>query len=310
MQSGNGVDRSKRIVGPRSADEGFAIAVVIWVLGLVAALTFGLVVAARVAADASSLALAAAKAQMAADGAVMLAIEDLLASSARRDNRVFPMGDTGRTCTIAGADLRVTVMDEGGKVDLNAAPERLLAALLLGLGLSKDRAQPLAAAIVEYRGSNSKRSLEQARAAYAAVGRRGPKTAPFVAVEEIGQVLGFDDALATALLPHITVHSESAGVDSTVAAEPTLVAIERGVAQLDVLASGVTSGGRLPAEFAASSTNKAFAIEAAATTPTARFTRHSVVVLSGAQGQPYRIASWVQGPAAAPADPKVPPTGC
>jgi general secretion pathway protein K len=163
-------------------------------LGIVAALSFSLVVATRISSDATSLALATTKAQLAADGAAMLAIVDLVQSAGDRERRRFPSREPGRTCALAGADVHVSVWDEGGKVDLNAAPESLLAALLVGTGIPVDRGKSLAAAITEYRGSPSKRTLDEARAAYGAASRAGPKLAAFAVVEELGQVLGFDES--------------------------------------------------------------------------------------------------------------------
>src|SRR5690554_3263109 len=108
-----------------------------------------------------------------------------------------------------GVPVQVRVVDESGKVDLNAADPQLLGALMVVLGAEPDEAERLAAAIADWRDADD---LGQVAGAaedpqYAAAGLPyGAKDAPFEAVSELELVLGMPADLAARLAAHVTVH--------------------------------------------------------------------------------------------------------
>ena len=112
-----------------------------------------------------------------------------------------------------GQRLVISVTDESGKVDLNAADERLLQALLAGAGVPSSRA--VTEAIMDFRDNDNIRRPQGAETEeYAAAKRVGPKNAPFSVIEEIEQVLGVDSEIARHLRPHLTVYSGAPGIDT------------------------------------------------------------------------------------------------
>ena len=141
--------------------------------------------------------------------------------------RRFAVGEKPFVCDAGeGRRLAVSITDEAGKVDLNAASDRLLQALLVGVGASKG----LADAIIDYRDDdNSKRPQGAERDEYSAAGRPGPKNSPFSAVEEIEQVLGIDAELAARLRPHITIYPGQPGIDTGSASRELLAVLARGL---------------------------------------------------------------------------------
>jgi len=110
----------------------------------------------------------------------------------------------------ADAEIEVRVVDESGKLDLNAAEAGSLSALMRAVGAPPEQADAVAAAIVDWRDADD---LTQAQGGaedpqYAAAGLAwGAKDAPFETVAEVEQVLGMTPALYARLAPHLTIFS-------------------------------------------------------------------------------------------------------
>ncbi|PPD46279.1 MAG: general secretion pathway protein GspK [Methylocystis sp.] len=117
-----------------------------------------------------------------------------------------------RYCVFDGAAIAVAISDESGKIDLNAASPELLQRAMLGLGVDQDVAAAVAKAIVAFRAQVA--DPRQPRATPPADKPFPPKLAPFETVLELDQVSGFDSAMFRSLVPFVTVHSHSPGVDA------------------------------------------------------------------------------------------------
>lgn len=108
------------------------------------------------------------------------------------------------------AEVKVKIVDETGKVDLNAADLTLLAGLIQAVGATRDDARKIAAAILDWRDPDS---LSQAEGGaedpqYAADERPyGAKDGPFETVPELELVLGMTPELFAKMVPHLTVYS-------------------------------------------------------------------------------------------------------
>lgn len=128
----------------------------------------------------------------------------------------------------AGAQVEVRIVDESGKLDLNAADAATLAALMQVLGAEPELAESLAAAILDWRDPDD---LTQPRGGaedpqYVAAGLPyGAKDAPFETVAEVEQVLGMTPWLAARLDGHLTVFSGLPIPDVRFATAPLLQAM-------------------------------------------------------------------------------------
>lgn len=143
-----------------------------------------------------------------------------------------------------GAPLRVRIMDESGKIDLNHADPQVLAALLQALGEEPGRAQALAAALVDWRDADelTQPSGGAEDPEYALAGMLwGAKDAPFETVGEIVQVLGWTSQLHARVAPHLTLYSGRVRPDPAFAAGPVLVAL--GLDPVQVEAQRLRDGG-------------------------------------------------------------------
>ncbi len=135
-----------------------------------------------------------------------------------------------------GAQIEIEVIDESGKLDLNASELDLLVMFLRGSGVEEEAAAALAAAIVDWRDPDDLLSPNGAEdSEYAAAGLDyGPKNALFDTVSEVQQVLGMSHALYQKLAPSLTVHSGMSVPNAMFAPAEVLMAlpgIEPGLAQ-------------------------------------------------------------------------------
>ncbi|MCH9013875.1 MAG: general secretion pathway protein GspK, partial [Proteobacteria bacterium] len=116
-----------------------------------------------------------------------------------------------------GGEVRISIQDEGGKIDLNGAPDELLRGLFLAaawtgpdgeiLGLDPSEADALVDAIRDFADADDLKRLNGAEDRdYEAAGLPwGAKDAAFTAVEELQQVLGVTAPLYQAVAPALTV---------------------------------------------------------------------------------------------------------
>lgn len=208
----------------RSRQHGVALLLVLWACTLLAILLGGYAVLARTAALQTRYQFAQTRAHYAAEAGLARAIYSLQDPDAKQrwvgDGRVYPF-------RFDDAGVQVTMTDEGGKVDLNAASPEVLQALFRAAGLDAAAAGKLAANVVDWRSFVTvPGQADRARAAYAAAGRDyGPRHGPFASLEELQQVLGMTPALYRTLEPAITIWSGRAMPDPNTAPPLALAAI-------------------------------------------------------------------------------------
>lgn len=277
---------------------------------MLALLVAGFSVSVRTEIRSASAAVESARAEAMADAAIHLAIQGLIADRATGAAkwRIAPDG-TPRFCVLDKAMLRISIEDEGGKIDLNAANDRLLRATLMGLGLSEADAAAQTDAIIDFRDpDDQRRSFGAERDEYIAAGLlNGPKNAPFARVEELAQVLGVQQATLGRLLPFLSAHSGQPGLDATMAAPALKALVAQGYGKLSGrggIEQPQISGAedRLPVEFAMTSPQRVFAIRAEARTlRESLFVREAVVELSRSRaGLIYSIREWRRGRGVSP----------
>jgi len=271
-------------------ESGFVMVVVIVSIGLLAmaASTFAKVT--RTQVRASAIAVETARANALAAAGINLGVLKLLSfrSHPTGKERDFALGAQPFRCRIGNDVLVTAAVDEGGKIDLNFAGERLLRALLIGLDVEPAKAEALVDAILDYRdGDDVKRPKGAEQADYLAAGRlEGPKNAPFAATEELSQVFGLDPELLAKVTPFVTTHSGKEGVDPAVVQRRLKEILRRGDAaipsvdtNLDLLFEDRSID--LPPAFVAHSTKNIFTVRTdVLTTSGVRFALEAVVDLT------------------------------
>lgn len=291
--------RFKRPGRSYATDQGFALVVVIFITALLAMLAIGLTVALRSHLRLAAITVRSAKAEAAADAGVQLAVLSLVAGSTVREKRRFPVNGQPSSCTMnLDTTLTLRIQDTSGRVSLNLAGERLLMALFIGLGASTSDASRATDLIIDYRDADHDRRPNGAESPdYQAAGRPGPKNGPFDTVEELGRVLGLNGALVAAALPHLSVHSQTAGVDlRSVSPELTQI-LTRGLEQLPTRGgNAVIALGALPTEFLTGSPERVFHVSSQAQLADGTvFVRQAVLELQSTRTSVPVFKSWSRG---------------
>ncbi|MBJ6980278.1 type II secretion system protein GspK [Luteimonas sp. MC1895] len=187
--------------------QGAALVIVMWLVALLTALVGAYAATARIEYMQGRGLHGAVVAESAARAGLEYALVRL--QTDQPDSAWLPDGRPYRWA-LGAAEVEVHIVDESGKVDLNAADAGLLGSLFRVLGADEEQADAVAGAIVDWRdGDQFTQPMGGAEdPQYEAAGLpHGAKDAPFETVAEVEQVLGMDRALFEAAVRHLTVFS-------------------------------------------------------------------------------------------------------
>jgi general secretion pathway protein K len=296
-----------KVCGEPKSDHGFALLLVIVALGLLAYASAIFATSTRALVRTVSAQVVSARAEALAEVGINLAVIKIAQRRSRADQAIRDWVERQERCRSGENYLLTQVHDEGGKIDLNFASERLLRALLAGLQVAPDRVASLVDAIIDFRDRDDAKRPNGAEAAeYFAAGReRGPKNAPFAIVEELYWVLGLDQELVERMLPFVTAHSGKDGIDPDAAPRELVELIKNGDRNFyrssdeeDIDFEPEFT--RVPDHFIARSSGSVFTIRSEALMANgARFVREAIVDLSPTResgpDQPapaYRLWRW------------------
>jgi general secretion pathway protein K len=247
-----------------------------------------------------------ARAEALADAGVQLAVLDLSGWRMRTVPEArFSRDGRPLRCSLGNGDwLTIAVEDEVGKVDLNAADEKLIAAALLAAGVAEGEAADLAQRILDYRDSDDARRPRGAEGPeYRDAGRPGPKNLPFDTIEEVEQVLGVAPGLAEALRPYATIYSGEVTINADLASRRLVAALSDGLdAQSAFDAAGSTidtlsqaMGRRAPTRATAAGGRAFRIVSQARTAQGAVFVREALVEFVANQPGAYLLRRWRKG---------------
>jgi general secretion pathway protein K len=234
--------RPQRLRPPAGANRGIALVLVLWVLTLLTVMAVGMTAAQRTETALTDNLIADARFRAMSDAAITYTVYNFttppagegLATGGQQDqtNRDLPQpwlpNGAPRSWSFDGIQLSITVSNEQSKINLNQAPAQVLAALLRALGVDEESAAAIADAISDWRDEDDLKLVNGAEDSdYQQAGRvLGAKDAPFVAVEELQQVLGVNRGLYRLLAPEVTVDTEGQQVDQTFASAPVIAALQ------------------------------------------------------------------------------------
>ena len=277
---------------PRHAQRGVALLLVLWACTLLAIMLGGYAMTARTEGLQARYQFAQTQAHYAAEAGLSRAIYGLqdtrLAERWLADGRPY-------TFRFDGFTVRVSAVDEGGKVDLNSASPLVLQGLFRAAGLRPDAAQKMAAAVVDWRGFDVSRQV--GLDVYAANGYK-PRHAPFLSIEELQQVAGMTPALYREIAGAITIWSGRESPDPNTAQSLALAAIpgmtpERAA---QVLAARKNTRPGVAGLFAGNGVTHSIRAEATMADGT-RAVLLATVRLQGVRpgAQPYAVLHWREG---------------
>ena len=286
---------------------GVALVLVLWVITLLTVIAGNFAYSMRGEAQIAANLMQNAQAESRADAGVQRAWFELMK----------PPGDPSRWRADGvphqflqqGIPVQVAIYDEAGKIDLNTAPEALIAGLMRSIGLDEPTGSALAAAILDWRSPGMLKRINGAKEDdYRAAGKDyGPPNAPFQTVDEVQRVLGMTPEVYRRIAPSLTVYSGQPGINTSVASRDVLLAIpgaNLGMVEafLRQREEALLNNQPLPT-FAA-----AGAVSAASGTPSAYFIRSEVRMgegsgfvrevvgrLNAGSAQQIRVLSWGEG---------------
>lgn len=197
----------------KKGDKGFALVIVIWVLSLLSLMAGSFALTMRRESSVTAALKNNAQASALAEGALEQALFMLQHADPQRrwraDGRLYRfMGDEG-------AEIRVKIVAESGKIDINTANDNQLAALIKALTDDSWQQQHLLNCLLDWRDADDeprphgaeKKQYRDAGLPYL------PSNRPFQSLEELQRVIGFDADLFSRLQAWITVYSGLKEVD-------------------------------------------------------------------------------------------------
>jgi len=290
----------------RSGEQGVALVIVLWTVMLLTVIAGNFVFAMRTETLVVRNMVSAAQAEAMANGAVHRALYETFKPSA--DVNIWKADGRERQWEKGGAKVKVVMMDESGKIDINTSADALLKGLLLSTGADAVKAAQLLDAILDWRDEDSLPRLNGAEsdAYHAASLNYEPANAPFEAVEQLQQVLGMTPDIYLHLAPLITVHSRQPGINALVAPRNVLMSIpDVDIDQVDAYIaqrSQSLESGQTPqpfpagAAFMSAAVDSVINVRAEARMPDgAIYVREAVARRSGDAQRPVAFLSWKEG---------------
>ncbi len=194
---------ARRLAGRR----GLALVAVLWGLTLLALMTASFTSTTRTEVNLAFNALESARAELIAEAGVHRSILGLLAID--QESEAWRADGSVYGWRFEDSQIRVSVQDEGGKIDLNAVQPELLRALFLSVEVAPERADALVDAILDFRDSDDLRQQNGAEDDdYVLAGlQHDAKDAPFDSIEELNQVFGMSAEVFRRVAPALTVYS-------------------------------------------------------------------------------------------------------
>ncbi|MCB2101833.1 MAG: general secretion pathway protein GspK [Rhodobacterales bacterium] len=285
---------------------GFALVVVLWMLIILSTTALTLSTELRVETRAAVNAQELARAGALADAGVYRGIAALLDTSLNPDERWTPDGRVYEE-TFDDQVLKISLQDENGKIDLNAADPLLLRQLLLARDMESQAADRLVDHILDWKDEDDLRRLNGGEAPdYEAEGLAVlPANRPFLAVDELRTVAGMTEPLFRALAPALTVYSGKPGVNPQTAPRLALMSLpgadpaevdailQARSASADVLGVAVpTLGG----DAVTGELGPVYTVRCQVEMPSGLvFAREAVVWVASAAVRPYWILDWRRG---------------
>jgi len=272
----------------REKKRGFALFTAIWIVALATVITMAISSLVRSYVQLSASATTSVHLEAAAEAGLTLAINELLNPN---ENQPWPRDGSAHDVEFDDFALTIQIRDAAGLVDLNTASRDLLAVLFESAGADTTLARRLADQAVDWRDPDRTPTGSGGEAdIYNTYDRqRGPKNAPFVALEEIVQLPDFAPRMFDQIQRLATLHSGLVGVDPTAAPQPLLdvIGIEPG---FNALAMSSTGPAR---RLLAASNHTAFVIEiAAADARGSTILRRVTVRLNRSSLPPFKILDW------------------
>lgn len=226
----------------RGGRNGFALIVVIWMLTLLSLMAGSFALTMRRANSVTMALKNNAQAVALTESSLNMAIQMLQQPDPAQN--WLADGSIYRIVRDDGSEIRISIVSESGKIDINMADPNLLLAAISELTGDKWQQQQLLNSLLDWRDADDEPNEHGAeRKAYQEAGLGyGPGNQPFQSLDELQLVMGFNADIVSRLQSLFTVYSGQKDVDLNVAS-PLMQEIVANA----MLGSGQSSARQTPA---------------------------------------------------------------
>lgn len=293
-----------------SRQRGFVLLVVMWLLILLSGIAIGMATKVQTDSRLAHNQLTEARARHLAQAGVYLTVMKLL--DPKRSETAEAWNAPAETVEVLGVPVRVRIVDECAKVDMNSGWGLLVISVAnAAAGDGKAFSTSLGTAILDWRDPDGRRRLKGAEDDdYVGAGEPfGARDGPMEAVEEAQLILGVTPAIYHRLKPLVTVDCLNAGVDPVVASPEVLAAVpgiepaalaafldareRQGVETAETLVQTLAGDGK----YFETSRKAAFTVVATVEpAPGVEISWGALVRLTGDSSRPYTFRAWKRVP--------------
>ncbi len=203
---------------------GVALILVLWVISLLIIMAGSFALSLRRESSVTAFIKSNSKAKAVAESGLAVAEMMLLDKDA---NKAWRVDGCLYEILATGAKVRIRLLSETGKIDLNKADQRVLQNLLINAPVDEERQSKLLGAILDWRDPDDLVNINGAeKVEYEEAGLNYvPRNKPFDSIEELQLVIGMDKKLFAWIEPLVTVYSEQPAVNFKVASKDVLKTI-------------------------------------------------------------------------------------
>jgi general secretion pathway protein K len=293
---------------------GFALIIVLWAGVLLSVIAASFALSMRTETRLAGNLVEDAQAGAIADAGIRRGIVALLAEAPDlrwvSDGRIYEL-------PFGGGRMRIRMVSENGKIDLNHAPEELIEGLLSSLAESGELSDPrqaarIAAAILDWRDADHWIRVDGAEDQnYKAGGLPlGARDGAFLSVDELTLVFGVGADIHARLAPFVSVYSWTSQVDPITAPRQVLRAVpgldadsvDRFIAVRNVWQAGDGDPSHMPLgllsagiHYLSLAKSSVYTIDAVGESAAGtRVSRRALIRLTGRARQPFAIVAWFE----------------
>ncbi len=212
---------------PRTRQRGMALVMVLWVISLMTIMAGSFALSTQREAGILSHAHERAKAQALADGGVNYAMMML----SLPDPKLRWQADgTPYEWQVDGAKVHIRIMDEGGKIDINAAQEQTLKTAFKFLAGNEELAEQLSDAVMDWRDPDDLKRTHGAESEDYQSHRMQapPQNRNFLILDELRGVMGVTPELYRKMETWFTLYTGTDGLNPAKASREVLLSLMGG----------------------------------------------------------------------------------
>ena len=275
---------------PAPHERGYALIAAVASLAVFAAMALAIISATRIDLAKGQGEVSSVQARLAAESGLAIALHGLM----NRDVATLALLD-GRTqeLDLPGAHLAITLIDERGKVAINAIEAPVIERMLIEAGLEGQAMAIARDSLLDWQDSDDEALPEGAEAPFYAKQAITPRNGSVQSLDELGAIRGFTPEVVARLRPFVTVERHAVPFSPRYAGPQALAAIgdSRGsIAGIE--RQRELSGQRTAIGFTdqTSWTGRPITISVEATTPgRGRYHLEAIVEVTGKPAHPYVV---------------------